>query len=63
MQDSAIQTFLTIEYFDHDIKYTEVANGYDPSFETQFSFKNFEDYNLLDHLYKKSIKVEVFANS
>ena len=61
--DSAVQTFLTVEFFDHDIKYTEVVNGYNPDFETQFSFKNFEDYNFLDHLYKKSIRVEVFVNS
>lgn len=31
---NAVQTFVTVEFFNHDIKYTEINQGYEPQIET-----------------------------
>lgn len=53
-------TFLTVEFYDHDTKVTDVSEGYNPNYATQFSFKNSIDDFYIKYLETKTLKVEVF---
>lgn len=53
-------TFLTVEFFDHDTKVTDVSEGFMPNYATQFSFKNVVDDFYIKYLETKQIKLEVF---
>ena len=58
---SAIQTFVTLAFFDHDTKHTDINSGYEPSFNTIFSFKNKVDDFYLKYLQNEYVIAEVFA--
>lgn len=53
-------TFLTVEFYDHDTKVTEVSEGFTPTYGTQFSFKNVVDDFYIKYCETKHIKLEVF---
>lgn len=55
-------TFLTVEFYDHDTKATDVSDGFKPSYATQFSFKNKVDDYYIRFLESKHVKVEVFLS-
>jgi|APSaa5957512535_1039671.scaffolds.fasta_scaffold60214_1 hypothetical protein len=38
--DNAIKTFVTLDFFNHDTRNTDMITGYNPNFKTLFSFKN-----------------------
>ena len=52
---------MTVDFFNHDTKNTNVAQGYEPQFDTVFSFKNNVDDFYLNYLGKESILAEFFA--
>ena len=52
---------MTVDFFNHDTKYTDVAHTFQPKFDTIFSFKNNVDDFYLKYLTTDSILVEVFA--
>ncbi len=56
----SFQTFLTVEFYDHDTKATDVVEGFKPVYSTQFSFLNKVDNFYLKFMESKSMKVEVF---
>ena len=58
--DSAVQTFITLDFYNHDTKPTELTFGYEPDIDTVFSFKNNVDNFYLRHLEKESIKAELY---
>ena len=37
---SAVQTFCTVDFYNHDTKSTDLAEGFDANYSTQFAFKN-----------------------
>ena len=53
-------TFMTVEFYDHDTKVTDVVEGYTPNYATQFSFKNAVDDFYIKYLETKSVKLEIF---
>ena len=53
-------TFLAVDFYNHDTKTTDLADGDDPRFDTLFSFKNTVDDFYLSHLEKDTILVDVF---
>lgn len=57
----SFSTFLTVEFYDHDTKVTDVCEGYAPQYATQFSFKNSVDDFYIKYLETKFLKVEVFV--
>ena len=59
--ERSLQTFVTVDFFNHDTKYTDVANGFKPQFDTIFSFKNNVDDFYLKYLTTDFIIVEIFA--
>lgn len=58
---NAIKTFVTLDFFNHDTKHTDLITGYDPQFDFIFSFKNQVDDFYLKYLSEEAILVEVFS--
>ena len=57
---SAVQTFVTLDFFNHATKHTDLASGYKPEVNTVFSFKNAVDDFYLDYLKSEFILAEVY---
>lgn len=55
-----LQTFLAVDFYNHDTKSTDLCPGVEPIFNTLFSFKNHVDDFYLKYLEKDSILVDVF---
>lgn len=53
-------SFLAVDFYNHDTKTTDVANGDKPDYNTLFSFKNAVDDFYLKHLEKDTILVDLF---
>lgn len=45
-----MKTFVTFDFFVNETKHTELKEGYDPSFDTIFCFKNRVDDFYIKHL-------------
>ena len=60
LDPSTIQTFLAVDFFNHDTKSTDVTMGLEPIFNTLFSFKNSVDDFYIKFLEKDAILVDIF---
>lgn len=60
--EEAFNTFLSVEFYDHDTKTTEVVKGFKPNYATQFAFRNQIDDFYLSYLDWKLLKVEMFIS-
>ena len=58
---NAIKTFITLDFFNHDTRHTDMFTGYDPQYKTLFSFKNSVDDFYLKHLFKEYVLAEIFT--
>ena len=56
---SQVQTFVTVDFFNHATKHTDLSSGYEPDVSTMFSFKNQVDNFFLSYLQKEYILIEV----
>lgn len=56
-----LQTFLSVDFFNHDSKITDLTEGFNPNYQTVFSFKNKADNFYIKHLDKDAILIDVFA--
>jgi hypothetical protein len=45
--EEAFHTFCTVDFYDHDSKSTDVADGFRPNYATQFAFRNAVDDHYL----------------
>ena len=62
VSEDAFNTFLAVDFFDHETKTTEVSEGFRPNYATQFGFRNIVDDFYLEYLDKKLMKVEVYLS-
>lgn len=58
---SQVRTFLAIDFYNHDSKHTDQSEGFEPIYNTLFSFKNTVDDFYLKHLEKQYVLVDVFG--
>ena len=58
---SAVQTFVTLDFLNHNTQHTDMQAGYQPEFETIFSFKNTVDDFYIKYLEKNCIVAEIFT--
>ena len=58
---AAVQTFVTVDFYNHDTRYGDPAEGYQPKYSTQFSFKNTIDNFYLQYLEKQSLTCEFYV--
>ena len=56
-----MRTFLSIDFYNHDSKHTDQSEGFEPIYNTLFSFKNTVDDFYLKHLEKSYVLVDVFG--
>jgi hypothetical protein len=57
---STIQTFVTVDFYNHDTRHGDLAEGFDPNYATQFSFKNGVDDFYLQYLEKNTMTMDFF---
>lgn len=57
---SAVQTFVTVDFFNHETKHGGLCEGFDPAYQTQFSFKNQVDDFYIQFLEKNTMVLEFF---
>lgn len=62
VSEKGFLTFFTVEFFDHDVKATDVNKGLEPAYSTLFSFKNKVDDYYIEFLQTNRIKLELFLN-
>jgi hypothetical protein len=62
VSEKGLLTFITVEFYDHDTKATDVVNGLTPSYSTLFSFKNKIDDYYIQFLQGNRVKLEIFIN-
>ena len=55
-------TFLSCDFYDHESKESEQVSGFDPIYNTLFSFKNTVDDFYVRHLETDYLIVDIFAN-
>eukprot|EP00347_Sterkiella_histriomuscorum_P001912 403370193 len=58
----AVQTFVTVDFYNHETRTTELAEGFEPNYSTQFSFKNNVDDFYVGFIEKNYIIVEFFLS-
>lgn len=58
--ESAVQSFLTVDFFNHDTQHTEVKSGFSPKVNQKFSFRNNADDFYLNYLQSQMMVVEVY---
>ena len=56
---SQLQSFLCVDFYNHDSKTTDLCESYEPIYNTLFSFKNCVDDFYLKHLEKDSVSVDI----
>lgn len=52
---------MTLDFFNHETKHTDSQGGFNPEFDTIFSFKNVVDEFYLKYFEKNHVLIEVFA--
>jgi hypothetical protein len=62
ISEKGFLTFFTVEFYDHDVKATDVTNGLEPAYSTLFSFKNKVDDYYIQFLQSNRVKLELFIN-
>lgn len=55
-------TFLSCDFYDHESKESDQVPGFDPIYNTLFSFKNTVDDFYVRHLESDFLIVDIFAN-
>ena len=55
-----VQTFLAVDFYNHETQSTDTAEGFEPIYNTLFSFKNTSDDFYIKYLEKDHILVDVF---
>ena len=57
---STIQTFLAVDFYNHDTKSTDATIGMEPIYNTLFSFKNTVDDFYIHYMMKETVQVDIF---
>lgn len=60
LDPSTVQTFIAVDFFNHDTKTTDMTIGIEPIYNTLFSFKNSVDDFYIKFLEKDTIVVDIF---
>ena len=51
---------MAVDFYNHETKNTDIAEGFEPIYNTLFSFKNMSDDFYIKFLEKDNILVDVF---
>lgn len=56
-----LQSFVTVDFFNHETKHSGLSEGFEPAYQTQFSFKNGVDDFYIQYLEKNVMVLEFFV--
>jgi protein fantom len=62
LYSKTLVTFVTLDFYNHDTETSQLAEGYRPLYNTQFSFKNKVDEFYVGHLQRQAIKMDVYIS-
>lgn len=62
LHQKTLITFVTADFYNHDTETSQIAEGYKPLYNTQFSFKNRVDDFYIQFMQKNSIKLDVYIS-
>lgn len=57
-----MQTFVTVDFYNHDSRNSDLAEGFEPTYSTQFSFKNAVDDFYISFLEQKTMVIDFFLS-
>jgi hypothetical protein len=55
-------TFISVDFYNHDTETTQISEGLEPNYSTQFSFRNRVDDFYIQCLQKQTIKLEIMVS-
>lgn len=55
-------SLVTVDFFNHNSETTQIAEGTKPNYQTQFAFKNLVDHLFVNHLEKRTLRMDVYAS-
>ena len=58
----AVQTFVTVDFYNHDSRNSDLSEGFEPNYSTQFSFKNIVDDFYIGYLEKNVMVIDFFLS-
>ena len=62
LHSKTLVTFVTIDFYNHDTETSQLAEGFRPLYNTQFSFKNKVDDFYVQFLQKQTVKIDVYIS-
>ena len=60
MDPNTIQTFLAVDFYNHDTKNTDMTFGLEPIYNPLFSFRNTVDDFYIKYLERDTILIDIF---
>jgi hypothetical protein len=62
VKEDSFNTFIALSFYDHDTQATDICNGFNPGYATQFAFRNKFDDFYINHLDTRTLKIEVYQS-
>ena len=62
LHQKTLVTFITVDFYNHDTETSQLAEGYRPLYNTQFSFKNRVDDFFVQFLQKNTMKLDIYIS-
>ena len=62
LHSKTLITFVTVDFYNHDTETSQMAEGFRPLYNTQFSFKNKVDDFYVHFLQKSTLKMDVYIS-
>ena len=62
LHSKTLVTFVTMDFYNHDTETSQLAEGYKPLYNTQFSFKNRVDDFYVQYLQRNTLKMDVYIS-
>lgn len=62
MHQKTLITFVTCDFYNHDTETSQIAEGFQPLYNTQFSFKNKVDDFYVQYLQKQHLKLDIYIS-
>ena len=57
-----MQTFITVDFYNHETRHSDLSEGFAHHYSTQFSFKNAVDDFFVQYLEKNYVTVEFYLS-
>jgi hypothetical protein len=55
-------TFVSLDFYNHDTETSQIADGFKPLYNTQFSFRNKIDDFYVQYLMKNTMKMDIYIS-